>query len=380
MKLYRKLRVGVIFGGRSGEHEVSLMSARSVLSALNPEEYQVTQIGITHAGEWLVSREGSSMDVLSALEGGKASNLAPAAVLPDPTRQGLYLLQPAEKDLMLQWMAELDVIFPVLHGSFGEDGTLQGLMEMAGIAYVGAGVLGSSVGMDKALFKDVMITNNIPVLPYMVVLRSEIEKELQEVIARVERLASYPLFVKPANLGSSVGISKCVNRSDLLEGLMEACRFDRRVLVEKGVNPREIEVSVLGNDTPVASVPGEVIPSREFYSYEAKYIDGNSELIIPAPLSAEMTEKVRDLAVRAYRAIDCAGMGRADFLLDRDSGELYLSEINTIPGFTKISMYPKLWESSGLAYPALVDRLIELAQERKADNDRTVRRYQSGRN
>ena len=397
MKLDRKLRVGVIFGGRSGEHEVSLMSARSVLSALDSEKYTVTQIGITHAGEWLVgwgdmggetlplrgvdrSPTGYNGDVLSALESGKtdvliAVDLAPAAILPDPTRQGLYLLQPGQPGAVLQRLVELDVVFPVLHGTFGEDGTLQGLLEMAGIAYVGAGVLGSSVGMDKALFKDVMITHHIPVLPYTVVLRSEIEKGIQEVIARLEQLAPYPLFVKPANLGSSVGISKCMHRSDLLEGLLEACRFDRRVLVEQGVNPREIEVSVLGNESPIASVPGEIKPSREFYSYEAKYIDGNSELIIPAPLSPEMTERVCDLAVRAYRAIDCAGMARVDFLLDRDSGELYLGEINTIPGFTKISMYPKLWEACGLAYPALVDRLIELALERKTDNDRTVRRY-----
>ena len=375
MKSEHKLRVGVIFGGRSGEHEVSLMSARSVLSALDPEKYSITQVGITHAGEWLVSRVGSSLNVLEALESGKVSDLLHSAILPDPNLRKLYLVLPGEKEAVLQRLTELDVVFPVLHGTFGEDGTLQGLLEMAGIAYVGAGVLGSSVGMDKVLFKDVMMAHNIPVLPYLVVLRSEFEKDPQSVIARIERLAAYPLFVKPANLGSSVGISKCVNRSDLLEGLLEACRFDRRVLVEKGVNPREIEVSVLGNDDPQVSMPGEIIPSREFYSYEAKYIDGNSELFIPAPIPMEVTEKVRDLAARAYRAADCAGMGRVDFLLERDSGLLYLSEINTIPGFTKISMYPKLWEASGLAYPELVDRLIELALERKAENDRTERRY-----
>ena len=375
MKSEHKLRVGVIFGGRSGEHEVSLMSARSVLSALDPEKYSITQVGITHAGEWLVSRVGSSLNVLEALESGKVSDLLHSAILPDPNLRKLYLVLPGEKEAVLQRLTELDVVFPVLHGTFGEDGTLQGLLEMAGIAYVGAGVLGSSVGMDKVLFKDVMMAHNIPVLPYLVVLRSEFEKDPQSVIARIERLAAYPLFVKPANLGSSVGISKCVNRSDLLEGLLEACRFDRRVLVEKGVNPREIEVSVLGNDDPQVSMPGEIIPSREFYSYEAKYIDGNSELLIPAPIPMEVTEKVRDLAARAYRAADCAGMGRVDFLLERDSGVLYLSEINTIPGFTKISMYPKLWEASGLAYPELVDRLIELALERKAENDRTERRY-----
>jgi D-alanine-D-alanine ligase len=369
MKTERKLRVGVIFGGRSGEHEVSLMSARSVLSALSPEKYTVTQIGITHAGEWLV---GS--DVLGALESGKTEALAAAAILPDPTRPGLYALNPSQA---VERLSKLDVVFPVLHGTFGEDGTLQGLLEMAGIAYVGAGVLGSSVGMDKAIFKDVMVKHGIPVLAYLVLLRSEIEEDLQGSIQRLENLAPYPLFTKPANLGSSVGISKCQNRSDLLEGLIEASRYDRRVLVEQGINPREIEVSVLGNDDPQASVPGEVIPSREFYSYESKYVDGSSELLIPAPISPELGEKVREMAVRAFRVIDCAGMGRVDFLLDKDSGEVYLGEINTIPGFTKISMYPKLWDASGLAYPDLVDRLIELALERKAENDRTVRIYQS---
>lgn len=367
MKIDQKLRVGVIFGGRSGEHEVSLMSARSVLSALNPEEYQVIQIGITHAGEWLVGG-----DVLTAFESGKTEALTAATIFSDPTRPGLYSLEPDQAGKRL---SELDVVFPVLHGTFGEDGTLQGLLEMAGIAYVGGGVLGSAVGMDKALFKDVMVRHGIPVLPYLVLLRSEIERDLQGCVVRLEKLAPYPLFTKPANLGSSVGISKCLNRSDLLEGLMEASRFDRRVLVEQGINPREIEVSVLGNDDPQASIPGEVIPSREFYSYESKYIDGSSELLIPAPLSPELVVEVREMAVRAFRAIDCAGMGRVDFLLDKDTGAIYLGEINTIPGFTTISMYPKLWEASGLAYPDLIDRLIELALERKTENDRTVRRY-----
>jgi D-alanine-D-alanine ligase len=370
MKSARKLRVGVLFGGRSGEHEVSLMSARSVLSALNPDKYTVTQIGITHAGEWLAGG-----DVLSALESGRTEALTTAAILPDPTRPGLYTVNLSQAGEALERLQELDVVFPVLHGTFGEDGTMQGLLELAGIAYVGAGVLGSSVGMDKALFKDVMITHSIPVLPYLVLLRSEVEQNMAGVIKRVEQVAPYPLFTKPANLGSSVGISKCLNRSDLMEGLMEASRFDRRVLVEQGINPREIEVSVLGNNDPQASLPGEVIPSRDFYSYESKYVDSSSELLIPAPISPELTERVCEMAVRAYRAIDCAGMGRVDFLLDKDSGKVYLGEINTIPGFTKISMYPKLWGASGLAYPDLVDRLIELALERKAENDRTVRRY-----
>jgi D-alanine-D-alanine ligase len=270
------------------------------------------------------------------------------------------------------------VVFPVLHGSFGEDGTLQGVFEMADLAYVGGGVLGSALGMDKAVFKDVMRANHIPVVEAIVVLRSEIDGQLEQVAERAERVANYPLFVKPANLGSSVGITKCMSRADLLEGLIEAARFDRKVLVERGLNAREIEVSVLGNDAPVASVPGEILPSREFYSYEAKYIDGKSGLVIPAPLSAEQAERIRSLAVQAYRAIDCAGMARVDFLLEKNpsSGDgIYLSEINTIPGFTHISMYPKLWEASGVSYPALLDRLIELALERKADRDRTERHY-----
>lgn len=366
-----KLRTGVIFGGRSGEHEVSLLSARSVLAALDPDKYQITQIGITHDGAWFVGD-----NVLESMSAGQINGLQPAVILPDPTRPGLYTMHPAEAGELMQQIAALDVVFPVLHGTFGEDGTIQGLLEMAGVAYVGSGVLGSSLGMDKGVFRDVMQANRVPVVATLVVLRSQVENELEEVLAEVENLAPYPLFTKPANLGSSVGISKCRNRSDLLEGLFEAARFDRRILIQRGVNAREIEVSVLGNDDPIASVPGEVIPAADFYSYEAKYHDERSQLLIPAPIPFEVSELVRQYAVRAYRAIDCAGLARADFLLDKDTGEIFLNEINTIPGFTKISMYPKLWEASGLPYPALVDRLIELALERKVDRDRTERRYQ----
>jgi D-alanine-D-alanine ligase len=249
---------------------------------------------------------------------------------------------------------------------------------MADVAYVGAGVVGSAVGMDKGLFRDVMVANNIPVVETMVVLRAEIEDDLTSVIERAEQLGEYPLFTKPANLGSSVGVTKCSNRSDLQEGLMEAASFDRRVLIQKGVrNAREIEVSVLGNDDPVASVCGEVLPSREFYSYESKYIDGTSGLIIPAPLPEAVSECIRQYAVRAYKAIDCAGMARVDFFVEKDTDRVYLNELNTIPGFTKISMYPKLWEASGLPYPKLVDRLIELAMERKAERNRTSHVYRS---
>lgn len=359
--------MAVLFGGRSGEHEVSLMSARSVLSVLDPVKYDVIQIGITHEGTWLTGE-----DVLGKFENGKLESLEHAVVSPDPSEKGLYIF----RDGQYRKLTDVDVYFPVLHGTFGEDGTLQGLFELADAAYVGAGVTGSSVGMDKGVFKDVMIANNIPVVDMMVVLRSEIEKDMLAVIENAEKVGDYPLFTKPANLGSSVGVTKCSNRSDLQEGLMEAATFDRRVLVQKGIrNAREIEVSVLGNDEPVASVPGEVLPSREFYSYESKYIDGTSGLIIPASLPEDVTETICEYAVRAYKAIDCAGMARVDFFVEEDSNRIYLNELNTIPGFTKISMYPKLWDASGLPYNKLVDRLIELAMQRKADRDRTSHTY-----
>jgi D-alanine-D-alanine ligase len=365
-----KLRIGVIFGGRSGEHEISLMSARSVLEVLDPQRYDVIQIGISQDGSWLTGD-----NVLEAMEKGKTEVLQAAALLPDPQYAGLFTIRETGQGLKMEVLSELDVVFPILHGTYGEDGTLQGLLEMADIAYVGAGVVGSSVGMDKGIFHAVMQAHKIPVVETMVALRSELTGHLDEIIAKAEKLSEYPLFVKPANLGSSVGVSKCRSRADLLEGLMEAARYDRRILVQRGVNGREIEVSVLGNDTPQASVPGEILPSREYYSYEAKYIDNASELLIPAPIPATTTEKVKELAIAAYRAIDCHGMARVDFLLDRDCGELYLNELNTIPGFTAISMYPKLWEASGLPYPKLVDRLIELALERKAENKKTEHRY-----
>ena len=366
----RKIRVGVLFGGRSGEHEVSLMSARSILAALDPQKYSITQIGITHAGEWLFGDHALD-DLLSHRE----SVLQPVTVLPTPTRPGLFGIQPRDGSYIMEKLLELDVVFPVLHGTFGEDGTLQGFLEMADLAYVGAGVLGSSLGMDKGVFKDVMRSHNIPVVESVVFMRSEIAENMDAILNRAEKIADYPLFVKPANLGSSVGVSKCRSRSDLLEGILDAARYDRRVLVERGVNAREIEVSVLGNDAPQASLPGEVVPAAEFYSYEAKYHDDRSQLLIPAPLSSELVERIQTLAIRAFAASDCAGMARVDFLLDKDNQQVYLNELNTIPGFTQISMYPKLWEASGLPYSQLVDRLIELALERKADRDKTEHRY-----
>jgi D-alanine-D-alanine ligase len=371
-----KIRVGVIFGGRSGEHEISLLSARSVLAALDASRYAVTQIGITHDGVWLVGESAESTSVLDALEAGRLNRLSAAAILADPDRHNLYTLADTAQGERLELFTRLDVVFPVLHGTFGEDGTIQGLLELADLAYVGAGVLGSSLGMDKGVFKDVMRARHVPVVESQIVLRAEIEGDVTGLLPRLEALAPYPLFVKPANLGSSVGITKCRTRADLLEGLLEAAQYDRRVLVERGVNAREIEVSVLGNDRPRASIPGEIIPMDEFYSYAAKYHDERSQLLIPAPISDVQVKEIQDLAIAAYQAIDCAGMARADFLLDKDDGRLYLSEVNTIPGFTRISMYPKLWEASGLPYPALVDELIRLALERKGERDRTSRRYQ----
>ncbi|HSF80126.1 MAG TPA: D-alanine--D-alanine ligase family protein [Anaerolineales bacterium] len=366
-----RLRVGLIFGGRSGEHEISLLSARSVLAALDLEKYDVTQIGITHQGTWLIGD-----NLLEHMQQENYSSLNRVALLPDPSYPGLWVINQTQQADILKKLANLDVVFPILHGTYGEDGTIQGLFEMADLAYVGAGVLGSSVGMDKGVFKDVMRANDIPVLESIVVLRSEIEQDIETVLSKAEGLSPYPMFVKPANLGSSVGVTKCRRRSDLLEGLMEAARYDRRVLVERGINAREIEISVLGNDEPLASIPGEIIPAAEFYSYEAKYHDDRSQLLIPAPLPSQLVEQVQSLAVRAYKAVDCAGMARVDFLLEKNSNIVYLNELNTIPGFTRISMYPKLWEASGISYPALVDRLIELALERKQDRSCTERRYQ----
>jgi D-alanine-D-alanine ligase len=365
-----KLRIAVLFGGRSGEHEVSLESARSVLGVLDPQKYEVFQVGITHAGTWL-----TGPDARLALEKGQTGALVPCTILPDPSKPGLFVLRSADDSLTFEKLTDLDVVFPVLHGTFGEDGTLQGLLEMTDLAYVGGGVTGSSVGMDKVIFKDVMRAIGIPTVESMLILRSEIEKDIEAVIRRAETVADYPLFIKPVNLGSSVGITKCNRRADLGEALMEAAAYDRRVMVERGVDAREIEVSVLGNDDPQASVPGEVLPSREFYSYESKYVDGTSGLLIPAPLPASTAEEIRRLAVRAFKAIDCAGMARVDFFLEKNTGTIYLNELNTLPGFTSISMYPKLWEASGLPYSGLVDRLVELALERQASRKHTERRF-----
>lgn len=365
-----KIKLGVIFGGRSGEHEVSLMSAHSVLAVLDSEKYDITQIGIDHEGGWWSGRR-----TLEAFENGISEDLFRVFLLPEPGKSVLYRRDAKTGIESIKPVTELDVVFPVLHGTFGEDGTLQGFFEMADIAYVGAGVLGSSVGMDKSVFKHVMRSNGIPVADWVTYTRKDIENNLDEIIAKCEAQLPYPLFVKPANLGSSVGITKAKNRSDLLEGIMEAARYDRRILVERGINAREIEVSVIGNEDCRASNPGEINPSDEFYSYNAKYHDANSELYIPAPIPEELTRRVQDLAVKTYKAIDCAGLARVDFLLDKDTSELFINEVNTIPGFTSISMYPKLWDADGLSYAKLIDELIELAFERKAERNRSKRSY-----
>jgi D-alanine-D-alanine ligase len=365
-----KLRIGVMFGGRSGEHEVSLRSARSVIGALNPEKFDIVPIGITLDGKWVGLTDPNA--VLDALQGQKSSSLDSLALFAEPGLNKVYRVSSEET---LAVFSEFDVIFPVLHGTFGEDGTMQGLLELADVAYVGAGVLASSVAMDKGLFKSVMRDTGIPVVRDIILLSNQIRSDMDSALAVVEKLGGYPVFTKPANLGSSVGVSKCTSRSDLVEGLLEAAEFDRRVVVEEGLDAREIEVSVLGNETPAASIPGEIVPCDDFYSYKAKYIDDDSDLLIPAPIDEADIKRVQEVAVQAYTAIDCAGMARVDFLLDRGSGELYLNEINTIPGFTSISMYPKLWEASGIAYPELMERLVDLAFERHRQKAALKRNY-----
>jgi len=362
-----KLRIGVLFGGRSGEHEVSLRSARSVMAALDRDRYEIVPIGITKEGRWVAT------DVDALASGLVVGNARSATLLPEPGDASLMAVDHAPGDpaaSSISVMTTLDVVFPVLHGPYGEDGTVQGLLELAGVPFVGAGVVGSAVGMDKAIFKQVMIAVGLPVLPWVLCTRNQWRREPDAVIAAVESALPYPVFTKPANLGSSVGISKCRDRDELRAGLDEAARFDRRLVVEQGIHrARELEVAVLGNDEPVASVVGEVRPHHEFYNYVAKYMvepgsEDEAELIIPAELEPGQAETIRELAVRAYKAIDCAGLGRVDLLLDDRTGQIYLNEINTIPGFTTISMYPKLWEATGLSYGELLDRLVDLALER----------------
>ena len=344
----------MIYGGRSGEHEVSVASAASIFRNLDPSRYEAIPIRIDQSGRWTL--------------GGRVPQALSAADVIEEQRT--EALQPVEPSAAVA-ASGLDVVFPVLHGPYGEDGTVQGLLELANIPYVGAGVLGSAVGMDKAVMKTLFVAAGLPVGPYLTVLAPEWARDPTAAMRRIEGTLGYPVFVKPANLGSSVGISKAGSEAELAEAMALALQFDRKIVVEAAVpDAREIECSVLGNDTPLASVPGEVIPSREFYDYEAKYLDGGSREVIPAPLSDAQAAEVQRLAIRAFQTVDCAGMARVDFLMPRESGELYLNELNTIPGFTANSMYPKMWEASGLPFPALLDRLIGLALERHADKQR----------
>ena len=352
----RKLRVGIIFGGRSGEHEVSLVSATSVMNALDREKYEVVPIGITPEGRWI-----SSAQSLGMLKEKVPLDREPERFLvPEPHRRGLVSAEPDGAAPM-----SLDVVFPLVHGTYGEDGTLQGLLELANVPYVGAGVLASAVGMDKIVQKMIFREAGLPVVKSCWFHSAACRENPLRVARAVERQLRYPVFVKPANTGSSVGISKVHLRRELGAALELAAEFDRKVIVEQGIrNAREIECSVLGNDAPEASVPGEIIPSNEFYDYEAKYVDGKSLAVIPARLPAPVARRIREIAVRAYTAIDCAGMARVDFFVTKGKPKIYLNEVNTIPGFTAISMYPKMWEAAGLSYSALLDRLITLAIER----------------
>jgi D-alanine-D-alanine ligase len=386
-----KLRVGILFGGRSGEHEVSLLSAASVLNAIDKEKYEVVPIGITKDGRWLTAEHAENLLtgklVLEPrnLRAGDPENTTSAAVLargeavvvpPEPVHRQTGLV-PFQTDASMMRRASdrainVDVIFPVLHGTFGEDGTIQGLLELANIPYVGAGVLGSSAGMDKDIMKSLFIAAKIPIVKHVTILRSAWESDSKKVQKKVESKLTYPVFVKPANLGSSVGISKAHNRKELGPAIEEAAKFDRKIVIEQGVGgkkekAREIECSVLGNDEPVASVPGEIVPGKEFYDYTAKYVDEGSQLIIPAKLTKAETKKVQELAVAAFQAVDCSGLARVDFLMDPKTRKIFLNEINTMPGFTSISMYPKLWAASGLDYSELIDRLIQLGIERHED-------------
>jgi D-alanine-D-alanine ligase len=360
------MRVGVIFGGQSVEHEVSLVSARSIVQHLNPERYESFPIGITRRGQWVTSR--SPADLLR--DGPDAAGTVPCCLPPDPAIGGLLISDPPGRKV------QLDVIFPIVHGGHGEDGTLQGVLELAGLPYVGAGVLASSVGMDKDLMKRVFRDAGLPVVRSLTLLRSEWEAARHKCVDSMN--LGFPCFVKPANTGSSVGITKARSKEELGRALETAFRYDRKAVIEAGLDAREIECSVLGNDAAEASIPGEIVPCNEFYDYEAKYLAEGSQLLIPAPIAPELSEEVRRLAVTAFRAIDGSGMARVDFFLDRRDGKVFINEVNTLPGFTPISMYPKLWEASGVPYGTLLDRLIDLAMQRHRDKMKTVSDFRPG--
>ncbi|HKW18020.1 MAG TPA: D-alanine--D-alanine ligase family protein [Terriglobales bacterium] len=387
----KKLRVGILFGGRSGEHEISLLSAASVFRAIDPNKYEVVPIGITKDGRWLTASDaerllhGKPPESYKQLRAGDPEITPAAAVLqngesvvvpPEPHRTAMAPFQRASPARRATDRAiNVDVIFPVLHGTFGEDGTIQGLLELADLPYVGAGVLGSAAGMDKDIMKSLFRAAALPIVKHVTVLRSDWESKPKKFQKLIESQLKYPVFVKPANLGSSVGISKAHDRKELGPAIDEAAKFDRKIVIEEGVGgrknkAREIEISVLGNDKPEASVPGEIVPIAEFYDYSAKYLDEGSQLIIPAKLSNAETKKIQELAIAGFRAVDCSGLARVDFLMDPKSRKIYLNEINTMPGFTSISMYPKLWAASGVSYSQLIDRLIQLGMDRHEEKKR----------
>ncbi len=360
----RRIRIGVIFGGRSGEHDVSLRSAEAVMNAVDPDKFELVPIGIARDGRWITG-------------GDPLRQLADTSQLP-LALPGQHQATDDARDIRHEenvtldvgssyWARDVDVLFPVLHGPWGEDGTVQGLLELANVPYVGAGVMASALAMDKITSKQLFERAGLPLAPWTWVLRRAWQREPDAVLERIEREIGYPCFVKPANLGSSVGISKVHHAGEFADAFSEAAHHDRKIVVEKGLDARELEVSVLGNDDPVTSVVGEIVPSNEFYDFDAKYVDGDSQLLIPAPITPEQSEQVRDIAVKAFNMIDGAGMARADFFLERPTGRVFMNEVNTIPGFTQTSMYPLLWEASGLPFRDLVTRLVELAVERHGE-------------
>ena len=367
----KRLRVGVLFGGRSPEHEVSILSAQSIIAAMDPQRFEAVPLYIDKEGRWVV---GDSLKRLVSDEAARKYVYLP----PDPTQHSLVAangISPAPSPLAGEGrgggLPSLDVIFPIFHGLNGEDGTIQGVLELANMPYVGAGILGSALGLDKIYMKRAFAAVGLPIVEYIPITRREYERDPDAFIATVEKRIGYPCFSKFANSGSSVGTTKAHDRAELVEGLRLAASFDRKLLVERAIDARELEVSVLGNDEPDASVVGEVVPAHEFYDYDAKYLDEGSKLLIPAPIDADLADEVRSMAIRAFQAVDAAGMARVDFFMERRSGRILLNELNTIPGFTRISMYPKLWEASGLSYPKLIERLIELAIERFDDKQRS---------
>jgi D-alanine-D-alanine ligase len=355
----RKLRVGVLFGGRSGEHEVSLASAASIIRGLDPQKYEAVPIGITKEGHWRVGAGAQKMlpEVLRTGQG--------VVMSADPTESALMPIDGSAQG------QKLDVVFPVIHGTFGEDGTMQGLLELAGLPFVGAGVLGSAIGMDKDIAKKLMQVAGIPVVPWIAVQRADWERQPKEIRRAVEKKFKYPVFVKPATLGSSVGMTKVHSRAELGPALDLAAEFAMKIMVERAVGAREIEVSVLGNHDPRASIPGEIVPHREFYDYAAKYLEEGTQLLIPAKLKKSEVKKVQAMAVTAFRALELSGMARVDFFIEKRGGKIFLNEVNTIPGFTSISMYPKLWEANGIPFRELVTKLIDLALEQHREKART---------